>query len=321
MRGYHAIFFRRSSPQLDNGVKSAKTIYITGQSTGSFAFAPFAPFPLARFVKHGGGGVLHFDAWGSQITFLHLHTDDSYHAHDGQQYDDVIFDEGPEFTRSQVENLSGRRRGSIVGLQRRWIVTANPPEENQDGFEWVHQKWSSWTSPEAKVETWTGLDDGGMSADGVYVVPTLVRLVGLPERWDEAGKAKPPATSGQVLYVAKDANDRERFSTEPFLWNGKRAEARTFIGALMKDNRAGLEAEPDYASKLAMGAVRRQQLELGDWTVRRGRGSMFRREWFQIIELDERPPEKDVIARVRCWDKAATEGGRISRRFDGQFIK
>ena len=307
IRGYHAIFFRRSSKQLDNGVKSARAIYVDGQSTGSFAFAPFAPPPLARFVKHGGGGVLHFDAYGSQITFTHLHADDSYHAHDGQQYDDVIFDEGPEFTRDQVENLSGRRRGTIVGLRRRWIVTANPPEENQDGFEWVHQKWAPWTNPEAKVPHYAGLDEGGTTAGGVFVPPTHVVLIGLPERQDPNGKKLPPATTCQVLYVAKTADDTERFSTAPFMWNGKRAEPRTFIGALMKDNVAGLEAEPNYASNLTMGAVRRQQLELGDWTVRRGRGSMFKKEWFEIIEVEDQPSANDIVGEVRCWDKAATE--------------
>jgi phage terminase large subunit-like protein len=307
VRGYHAIFFRRSSKQLDNGVKSARAIYVDGQSTGSFAFAAFSPPPLARFVKNGGGGVLHFDAWGSQITFTHLHTDDSYHAHDGQQYDDVIFDEGPEFTRDQVENLSGRRRGTIVGLRRRWIVTANPPEENQDGFEWVHQKWAPWTNPEATVPHFAGLDEGGTTAGGVFVPPTHVNLVGVPERHDPNGKKLPPAMSGQVLYVAKTADDSERFSTAPFMWNGKRAEPRTFIGALMKDNVAGLEAEPNYASNLTMGVVRRQQLELGDWTVRRGKGMMFRREWCRIVDPDEVLPASHIIGDVRCWDKAATE--------------
>ena len=308
LRGYRAIVFRRSSPQLKNAVDRAKEIYTDGRAIGKHAFAAFAPYPLSRFRQTGGGGTMLFPAWGSRIEFGHLHTDDAYRDHLGQEYDDIILDEGPEFTRAQYENLATRRRGIISGLRRRVIVTANPPEEDQPGFEWIRQKWAPWIDPMARVESVEVLDEGGTDTAGIYQPPRLVRLAGLPERKDEEGKPFPPAHTAQVLYVAKDADGTERFSAEPFVWNGAPAEGRTFIAASMRDNPAGLEAEPTYAAKLRqVDPVRRKQLEEGDWTVRRGKGSMFRREWFEPVELHERPPESTVIARVRCWDKAATE--------------
>jgi phage terminase large subunit-like protein len=306
LRGYRAIVFRRSSPELKNAIARAKEIFRDGRPIGRSAFAPFAPPPLSRFVQQGGGGTLHFPVWGSTIQFAHCHNVDDYLAHMGQEYDDIIFDEAPDFTRTQYENLITRRRGIVSGIVRRVVVTANPPEESQPGNEWIRQKWGPWVNPEVTVEAWTGSDEGGLDAAGNYQPPRQVRLVGLPLRADTQGKKLPPAYSGQVLYVAKDAQGVERFSAEPFIWNGAPASRRTFIAATLRDNPALLEANPDYVQSLRnLDPVRRMQLEEGDWTVRRGRGSMFRREWFEVV--DRRPDERDVVARARCWDKAATE--------------
>jgi phage terminase large subunit-like protein len=307
LRGYRAIVFRRTSTELTNAIARAKEIYRDGRPVGKFAFAPFAPRPLCRFVQSGAGGTLHFDAWGSSIVFAHCHKADDYIAHMGQEYDDMVFDEGPAFTRAQIENLISRRRGIVGGIIRRAILTANPPEDFEPGNEWMRQKWAPWVNPDAKVEAWTGLDDGGNDELGIYHSSTTVTLVGLPARHDANGKQLPPARSGQILYVAKDATGVERFSAEPFVWNGVAASKRTFIGATLRDNPALLDANPGYVQSLRqLDPVRRKQLEEGDWTVRRSSGTMFRREWFQLVELHERPPESDIVDRVRCWDKAAT---------------
>lgn len=308
LRGYRAIVFRRSSTELKNAIARAKEIFRDGRPVGKFAFAPFAPKPLSRFVQSGAGGTMHFDAWGSTIEFAHCHNDDDYIAYMGQEYDDMIFDEAPAFTRAQIENLPSRRRGIISGIVRRAILTANPPEEFEPGNEWMRQKWAPWVNPDAKIESWTGLDDGGNDELGIYHAPTMVSLVGLDERKDAMGKRLPPARSAQVLYVAKDAEGVERFSAAPFVWNGIAASKRTFIGATLRDNPALLEANPEYVKGLRnLDPVRRKQLEEGDWVVRRSRGTMFRREWCRIVEPSEVLLSKHVIGDVRCWDKAATE--------------
>lgn len=305
LRGYRAIVFRRRTTDLANAVDRAKEVYRDGRSTGRFAFAPFAPFPLSRLVQRGKGGTMSFDAWGSRIEFGHCHRDNDYLAHMGQEYDDIIFDEGSHFTRAQYENLSGRLRGIVQGLRRRSIVNTNPPGEDEPGYEWIRQKWALWIDPAATVETWEGLDEGGKAASGDYIQPQIVRLEGLPSRADKHDKPAPPAASGQVLYVAKDKDGAERFSAKPFTWNGVAAQGRTFIRATLADNPAIGE---EYLQKLrGLDPVARERLEEGSWTVKRGKGSMFKREWCRVIDPSEHLPKDAIIGDVRCWDKAATE--------------
>lgn len=303
MRGYRALILRRSTPDLKNLIDEAKSIYQDGREGGAFAFSPFSPGNQSKF--RGDINWMQFPEWGSRIEFSHCHNDDDYRPHMGQQYDDIVFDEGTQFTRQQYENIITRRRGTIKGIRRRAIVTANPPEASEPGDEWVRQKWAPWVDPVCKVEGWIGVDEGGLGPIGEYVPPQQVTLVGLPERTVD-GKPMPPAVSGQILYVAKDKSDTERFSAKPFVWNGATAQRRTFIRSSLRDNPAMLEATPDYASTLrTAGAVRAQQLEEGDWTVRLVKGSLFQRSWFEVI--DAPPNEKDVVGRCRAWDKAATE--------------
>jgi len=310
LRGYRAIVFRRRTTDLANAVDRAKEVYRDGRSTGRFAFAPFAPFPLSRLVQRGKGGTMSFDAWGSRIEFGHCHRDNDYLAHMGQEYDDIIFDEGTHFTRAQYENLSGRLRGIVQGIRRRSIVTANPPGEDEPGYEWIRQKWALWIDPAATLETWEGPDEGGKAASGEYIQPQIVRLEGLPSRVDKQGKPQPPAASGQVLYVAKDKDGAERFSAKPFNWNGVPAQGRTFIRATLADNPAIGE---EYLQKLrGLDPVDRERLEEGSWTVKRGTGSMFKREWCRIVELHEHLPASHIIGDVRCWDKAATEPSKAN---------
>jgi predicted phage terminase large subunit-like protein len=64
-----------------------------------------------------------------------------------------------------------------------------------------------------------------------------------------------------------------------------------------------LDREAYEASLANLDSVTRAQLLNGDWTARQ-EGSMFRREWFDIV--DEAPVH---APRVRYWDEAATDDG------------
>ncbi|MFA7113794.1 MAG: phage terminase large subunit, partial [Sphaerochaeta sp.] len=46
-----------------------------------------------------------------------------------------------------------------------------------------------------------------------------------------------------------------------------------------------------------------ERLEKGNWKIKPEAGTMFRREWFEII--DEAPP--NLFSKVRFWDMAGTE--------------
>jgi predicted phage terminase large subunit-like protein len=87
---------------------------------------------------------------------------------------------------------------------------------------------------------------------------------------------------------------KQRFITEGIY------HSRVFIPAALADN-PFLDRESYVHSLDQLGVVLRAQLLNGDWTARNS-GSMFRREWFKVV--DAAPAN---CAWVRAWDMAATE--------------
>lgn len=75
---------------------------------------------------------------------------------------------------------------------------------------------------------------------------------------------------------------------------------RIFIPATKEDN-PYLDWESYTQSLAELDPITRRQLEEGDWTARHG-GSLFRREWFTIV--DAVPAD---LRALRYWDLAATE--------------
>jgi predicted phage terminase large subunit-like protein len=84
-----------------------------------------------------------------------------------------------------------------------------------------------------------------------------------------------------------------------FLIEGS-ATGRVFVPARLDDN-PHLDRQAYVASLNELDPVTRAQLLAGDWSVRHG-GSIFRREWFRMIE--NVPPN---LRTVRSWDLAACE--------------
>jgi predicted phage terminase large subunit-like protein len=79
----------------------------------------------------------------------------------------------------------------------------------------------------------------------------------------------------------------------------------TFIRSSIYDNQIGLSRDPGYLANLkALPRVDREQLLYGNWKIRPSAGNYFRREWFGVVED---VPHKDIVNRVRFWDRAATE--------------
>jgi phage uncharacterized protein (putative large terminase), C-terminal domain len=78
----------------------------------------------------------------------------------------------------------------------------------------------------------------------------------------------------------------------------------TFIAASVYDNKILLEKDPGYLSNLkALPRVERERLLGGNWKIRASAGLFFRRDQVEVI--DSLPA--DITARVRYWDRAATE--------------
>jgi predicted phage terminase large subunit-like protein len=83
----------------------------------------------------------------------------------------------------------------------------------------------------------------------------------------------------------------------------------TFIPARLQDNPALISADPGYRARLlALPLVDRERLLNGNWKIRPAAGTMFRSEWFRIVEPDQ-VPGLSVMRTVRAWDTAATEEG------------
>jgi predicted phage terminase large subunit-like protein len=112
-------------------------------------------------------------------------------------------------------------------------------------------------------------------------------------------------------YKAK-AGERMYFLTHPRtgadIWvpeGTQGALSRSFIPARLSDNRALVEADPEYAARLAsLDPLTRAQLAEGDWEAKSSQRGFFRREWFGMAEAPR------AARRVRYWDRAATEAAQ-----------
>ena len=85
-----------------------------------------------------------------------------------------------------------------------------------------------------------------------------------------------------------------------FIDSGSVEDGRVFIAARLPDN-PYLDSETYVQSLQELDPVTRQQLLNGDWTARQP-GSLFQREWFQVVS--EMPVF--INRSVRYWDLAAT---------------
>ncbi len=204
---------------------------------------------------------------GALVEFRHLQYDDDVFAHQGKQYSKITFEEVTHFTEKQFWYMWSRRRtGAKVRPYLR--ATCNP---DPDSF--VRKLVDWWIGP-----------------DGYPI----------PER------------SGVIRYFVRGSDDALE-------WFGTHAEALakyrdpqritsfTFILSRLKDNP---KIDPEYrGALLALDKVNRERL-LGDedrggnWNIKPAAGLYFKRPMFRVLE--ERPFERLVKRRIRCWDKAAT---------------
>lgn len=77
----------------------------------------------------------------------------------------------------------------------------------------------------------------------------------------------------------------------------------TFIPSTVYDNKILMQKDPGYLGKLlALPRVERERLLGGNWNVKASAGTVFRREWFEVIEA----LPADCTTTVRYWDRAAT---------------
>lgn len=184
----------------------------------------------------------------------------------GAQIPWMGFDELTHFSRNQFFYMLSRNR-STSGARPRIRATCNPDPDS-----WVKDFIRWW------------LDENGQYAD--------------------------PTKSGKLRWFIR-INDEIVWANHPdeihaVYGRGPEIQPKsvTFIAAKLEDNQILMRGDPAYAGNLlAMNAVDRKRLKDGDWNARATAGTLFRREWFEV--LDAIP--SGWIQSCRYWDRAATK--------------
>lgn len=213
----------------------------------------------------GGTGMVGRLIWkwpnGFRVGFRHLEDDKAIRALQGAQIPLIGFDELTHFTKGQFTYMLSRNR-STTGFPGRMRATCNA-----DSTSWVKEFIRWW------------LDDEG--------------------RYPREDRA------GVLRWLVRDRDAEIWYDTEEeaIAEHGpNRATSVTFIPAKLNDNQRLLEKDPSYKTKLAaLAHVERQQLEFGDWKVKHAAGEMFKREWFQFVEMP-----RPLGICIRYWDRAST---------------
>lgn len=201
---------------------------------------------------------------GAYIRFGHLSEESTVYNWQGSQNCLICFDEVTHFTEKQFTYMMSRNR-STCGVRPYIRATCNP---NSDS--WVKRY----------VDWWINSDSG-------YPIK---------ER------------SGVIRYMARIDNEIIFADTAEELTSKYGAECMpksiTFIPASLYDNKILMEANPEYLANLkGLSKVERERLLYGNWKIRASAGNNFRREWVQMIDIEELPPK---LRLVRGWDLAGT---------------
>lgn len=199
---------------------------------------------------------------GMRVKFSHLENEHTVYDWQGSQIAYIGFDELTHFSEKQFFYMLSRNR-SMSGVPGYVRATCNP-----DADSWVRKL----------VDWWIGED-------------------GFPIK-ERSGKLR--------WFVRQD---------DSFIWSDSKQELMekfgrdsmpksfTFIPSLVYDNKILLEKDPSYVANLkALSRVERERLLGGNWNVRVSAGSMFRREWFPLVNAIP----GGWIQSVRYWDRAAT---------------
>lgn len=200
--------------------------------------------------------------------FSHLQYESDIYGWQGAQVPWIGFDELTHFTYKQFFYMLSRNR-SPTGVPGCIRATCNPDPDS-----WVAD-FIAW---------WIEQDETSPN----YGYPIAAR----------SGKLRWFIRSGNELIWADTRQELiEKYGEEQL------PKSVTFIPSSIFDNKKLLERDPAYLANLhALPLVERMQLLAGNWKVRASAGIMFKKSWFEIVDAVPK-----IIARVRYWDRAATE--------------
>lgn len=208
---------------------------------------------------------------GMSLGFSHLEYDKDVLNFQGAQIPWIGFDELTHFSETQFFYMLSRNR-STSGVKPRIRCTTNPDPDS-----WVRKFIDWWIGPE-------GFPIKERSGVLRYFIRRNDEIV-----W---------ADSAEELY--------EKFGRTPEV----QPKSVTFIAAKLQDNKILMEKDPAYhGNLLALNRVDRMRLLDGNWDVRLAAGSLFKREWFPIVDF----VPGGWIQAVRFWDRAATKPNEANK--------
>lgn len=202
---------------------------------------------------------------GMRVRFAHMQYERHMYDWQGSQIPLICFDELTHFTSQMFFYMMSRNR-TMSGVRPYIRGTCNP---DADSFAAEMIAW--WIDQE------TGYP--------------------IPER------------AGQLRYFVRINEEMHWGDSKEELKKEHGSDVRpmsfTFVPSTIFDNKALLEANPEYLASLkALPLVERERLLGGNWKIRPSSGRIFDRSWFKVIDIDQ-VPAGGIITRF--WDLAASE--------------
>jgi predicted phage terminase large subunit-like protein len=204
---------------------------------------------------------------GMSVQFAHLEHEKTVFEYQGAQIPFMGFDELTHFTEHQFFYMMSRLR-SMSGVPGYVRATCNP-----DADSWVRHFLDWW-----------------IDKDG-YAIPERSGVL----RWFIR-------INDEIVWADKPEDLKEMYGDDQL------PRSVTFIPSKLADNKILMQQDPTYLAALrSLPKVDRERLlgdpaKGGNWNVRPGAGTIFRKEWFQ--EVDTIP--KGFHKVVRFWDRAAS---------------
>jgi predicted phage terminase large subunit-like protein len=234
------------------------------------------------------------------LSFDYLSKDEDVFGWQGSQIAFIGYDELTHFSENVFFYMMSRNR-SICGVKPYIRATCNP-----DADSWVKDFIAWW------IDNETG-----------YAIPERSGKVRWFYRNEENGVIVWGDTAKEVCEKVNDQAIGEDEIIEAD------CKSVTFISSSIFDNKALLDANPQYLSSLkALSLVNKERLLKGNWKIRPAAGLYFKREHIRIVNS---VPDK-IETCARAWDLAATEitsenknpdktaGVLIGRLRNGQYI-
>jgi len=214
---------------------------------------------------------------GCKVSFRHLENEKSVLSWQGGQIPFIGFDELTHFSKKQFFYMLSRNR-TTCGVKPYIRATTNPDADSWvAGF--IQWWWDEDTGYPITKDYWDKVSLKWQGVERSGVIRWMVRINDEIHWYDSKEKAK-----------------KEYPKSKP--------KSVTFISSRLEDNKALTESDPDYEGNLmALGLVERERLLGGNWKIRATGGTVFKKDWFEVVDDYPRKWKK----RIRYWDFAATK--------------